>query len=294
MDVQLGLFADEMSPTDAAPVGPAHVDERILGIAARLPKDLRLGTSSWSFPGWAELVYDRRASERLLAQHGLGAYAEHPLLRSVGVDSTYYRSVDEAVFREYADAVPDDFRFLVKAERAVTAPSDGRPGSVRGENPLFLHPSYATEAVVGPFVTGLGGKAGPLLFQFSPMPARGLGGEAFYERLSRFLSALPPGPMYAVELRTPALLTERYVEVLREQGGIHAYTVHSSMPPLARQFALVRPHEQPALVIRWMLHSGLGYEAARDRYAPFDRTLDRLAREIAHWREPDTPARRHA
>ena len=39
---------------------------------------------SWSFPGWSGLVYDRASTETELARNGLGAYAAHPLFRSVG------------------------------------------------------------------------------------------------------------------------------------------------------------------------------------------------------------------
>ena len=67
-------------------VGPAEVPVQLREIAARLPETLYLGTSSWSFPGWHGLVYDRECSQRALARQGLGAYAAHPLLNAVGVD----------------------------------------------------------------------------------------------------------------------------------------------------------------------------------------------------------------
>ena len=38
-------------------VGPAPAAEGLRSIAARLPQNLFLGTSSWSFPGWAGIVY---------------------------------------------------------------------------------------------------------------------------------------------------------------------------------------------------------------------------------------------
>lgn len=275
MEPQLGLFPEEPAPPDSAFVGPADVPDALAATARRLPRALRLGTSSWSFPGWQGIVYDRAVPQRTLARHGLAAYAAHPLLRTVGIDRTYYRPMEAADFREYADAVPSDFRFLVKADRLTTSPTDPESYGVRKENPHFLDAAYATDAMVGPMTEGLGPKAGPLLFQFSPMSAGVVGGaESFFERLQAFLDALPEGPLYAVELRTPALLDDRYVRILEETGVAHCYNVHPAMAPLSRQLGRISPFHQPALVVRWMLHDGLRYQAAKDRYEPFDRIVD--------------------
>ena len=43
----------------------------------------------------------------VLARHGLAAYAHHPLLRTVGVDRTFYRSIPAAEFRAMAAAVAE-------------------------------------------------------------------------------------------------------------------------------------------------------------------------------------------
>lgn len=275
MDVQLGLFGDETVVAGPAAVGPAPSSDRVEAIAARLPKAVRLGTSSWSFPGWEGLVYDRATSQDVLAREGLRAYAEHPLLRTVGVDRSYYRPLTSDQFRTYAAAVPDDFRFLVKADRLLTSPVDPDERALRQQNLRYLDAGYAAEEVVGPMVEGLGKKAGVLLFQFPPIPPNLVGGrEAFLQRLQGFLAALPSGPLYAVELRTPAFLTEEYVAVLENTGAAHCYNIHPSMSPLERQLEVVQPFYQPALVLRWMLHSGLRYEAARERYQPFDRIVD--------------------
>lgn len=274
MDLQLGLFDGAPQP-GVAPVAPAPVPDDLAAAATRLPAALRLGTSSWSFPGWAGLVYDREAPQTVLARHGLEAYARHPLLRTVGLDRTFYRSLDATEFRMYADAVPDDFRFLVKADRLLTSVTDPGDGSFRGPNPRFLDATFAIEEVVGPVVEGLGAKAGPLLFQFPPTaPNLVGGGPAFARRLHAFLDALPRGPLYAVELRTPAFLTDEYVQALESTGVAHCFTVHPAMSSLGEQLRRVRHFEQPALVVRWMLHGDLKYEVAKDRYEPFDRLVD--------------------
>lgn len=281
MDQQLALFPED-TPALPPGVGPAEPSAEQMETAARLSPELRLGTSSWSFPGWSGIVYDREVSSRTLAQEGLEAYARHPLLRTVGVDRTYYRPIEADDFRRYADSVPDDFRFLVKADRLLTSPHDPEGYGVRRANPRFLDPSYAREFVVEPMVRGLGRKAGPLLFQFSPMPAALLGGPAaFVERLRAFFRELPEDVLYAVEVRTPAFLGPSYADYLEESGVAHCYSVHPSLPDVAEQLRVVSPFYQPALVVRWMLQSGLRYEGAKERYAPFDRIVDedRASRE---------------
>jgi len=275
MDLQLGLFPDDVPVTTGAPVGPAAVPDVLQSAAERLPKTLRMGTSSWSFPGWEGIVYDRRASQTRIAKHGLAAYARHPLLRTVGLDRTYYRSIDVETYRSYAEAVPGDFRFLVKADRLLTSPTDPDAVGVRGTNPYFLDPLYAIENVLKPMLEGLTSKAGPLLFQFSPIPPNLVGGRRrFHERLFRFLDALPEGPTYAVELRTPAFLNEDYAKLLQATGVAHCYTIHPAMAPIEKQLEIVSPFYQPALIVRWMLHTGLKYQVAKERYQPFDRVVD--------------------
>ena len=275
MDLQLGLFPDEAPRLATAPVAAVKHAARQSEIANKLPVELRLGTSSWSFPGWEGIVYDRRVSQQTLSSHGLTAYAQHPLLRTVGVDRTFYRPISSDAFRAYADAVPADFRFLVKADRLLTSPTDTEGYGVRGPNPRFLDPQYAANEVIGPMIDGLGSKAGPLLFQFPPIHPNLVGGrDPFIERLHGFLDALPKDPLYAIELRTAAFLTDSYSEALRATGAAHCYSVHPAMASLERQLDSVQAYQQPVLVMRWMLHSGLRYEVARERYEPFDKIVD--------------------
>ena len=58
MDHQLALFdiAPAVEP-DPAAARLARVHDEARAIAARLPEGVFFGTSSWSFPGWAGLVY---------------------------------------------------------------------------------------------------------------------------------------------------------------------------------------------------------------------------------------------
>lgn len=272
---QLQLFPGMAADLQGERVGPAPVSEDLVKLGRELPPDVYLGGSTWSFPGWQGLVYDHKYSESKLAHDGLAAYAKHPLLRCIGIDRTYYAPVEAQELAEYAIQVPEGFRFVVKAHEACTVsryPDRPRYGAVRGQvNPLFLDPAYATDAVVAPFVEGLGAKAGALLFQLSPQD---LGvPEYFAEELRRFLCALPKGPVYAVELRNREALTPTYADALAEARAVHCHNVHPRMPDVTIQARLAgtdRP-TTPLTLGRWLLGPGMTYEQAGRSYAPFNR-----------------------
>jgi uncharacterized protein YecE (DUF72 family) len=258
-------------------VGPAPVAEDLREIARALPPSIHLGTSSWSFPGWTGIVYDREASQATLSKQGLASYAKHPLLRAAGIDRTFYAPVTAYVLAEYAEAVPDDFRFLVKAPQATTDPvvRDARGRGTRGANPLFLDAGWAADQSIAPFVEGLGEKGGVLLFQFVPLGRAVVEDPlGFADRVAAFLSRLPAGVPYAVEFRDRALARAEVARAVADAGATWCLNVHPTMPPIPEQRALANFPEHLPIVVRWMLHSGLRYEAARDKYAPFDRLVD--------------------
>jgi uncharacterized protein YecE (DUF72 family) len=271
---QLALFAFEPEPEpERKGVGAAPQPEEVEALGRELPKGIHLGGSTWSFPGWAGLVYDRSYSPSKLSHQGLAAYARHPLLRAVGVDRTHYAPVEAVELAEYREAVPEAFLFLVKAHEACTLarfPDHARYGAQRGqENTLFLDPQYATDQVVAPFVEGMGIGAGALLFQFAP---QSLGTPAaFAERLHAFLAALPRGPVYAVELRNREQVTAEYGDVLAAVGACHCHNVHPRMPDVRAQSRLAGTDRGPMTIVRWLLGPGMTYEEAGRRYAPFNR-----------------------
>ncbi|WP_302057535.1 DUF72 domain-containing protein [Paraburkholderia sp. CNPSo 3272] len=271
---------------------PAVATQDTLDVAAALPASVRLGTSSWSFPGWRGIVYGEDYSQSKLARDGLSAYGAHPLLRSVSIDRSFYAPLTVTDYLRYAQQVPEHFRFIVKAPALVT---DASVRGVRGEpvsaNPCFLNAELAAREFVEPCLAGLGSKAGALVFQFPPLPDQLLADPAaFVERLTAFLAALPPlpqstepaatgdGPCYAVEVRDAILLTPRFVRTLRAAGVRYCVGLHARMPDPLRQAAALAlmDGEAPAgpLIVRWSLHSGFKYEQAKARYEPFDKLVD--------------------
>lgn len=275
------------------PVLPWAPDDALAALGRRLPSNLYFGTSSWSYPGWHGMVYDGQYTESLLSRKGLRACGQHPLLRAAGIDRSFYGPIPLTDYMAYAAQVPEDFRFLVKAPASVCdAWLRGPDGVGRLPNAAFLNPEIATRDLIVPATGGLGQHCGPLLFQFSPLASVADDGPAFLARLDAFLAALPPldptltpHACYAVEIRDAALLTPRYIRLLRERGVRFCLAARDRLPPVPRQAAAQALMDDGApgpLVLRWMLREGRSYAMAERAYAPFDKLVDE---------DPDT---RHA
>ncbi len=269
---------------------PAVPAPEIVQVAKRLPKNLHMGTSSLSFPGWAGIVYAEQYRVPVLARHGLRAYAQHPLLNALNVDNTFYKPPDVDLLTQQAALVPEDFRFVVKAYTGLTTDPDSPRAHQRGIEPVFLNSTFAERAVIKPLMQAFGAKLAAVLFQFSPLGFHWTRHpQTFVAHLREFLSSLPrdpagrtgppgrTGPVYAIELRDPEILGPHYEEALAAVGAVHCCTVHSRMPPVDTQ---VSEMGTGPLIIRWMLQQGHDYPSASARFAPFSRILapDKLSR----------------
>lgn len=291
---QLSLFGAGGSPsTDKRRGAFAERLERehaeAAEIAARVPRNVRFGTSSWSFPGWAGIVYSRRASATELAREGLIEYARHPLLTTVGIDRGFYAPIPAEDLRRYAEQLPDRFPCCAKAPETVTGAVVAPPGSPRGgerrPNSDFLSAHRFEEDMLGVFRESFAGHTGPFILQFPPAsPAAGLTPRAFAERLDRFLSELPSESRYAVELRDPALLTDEYRRVLAARGAAHVYNLASAMPDPEEQAVRIPPEDAGFVVVRLLLRPGTRYDDRREEFLPFDRIVDpnpEMRRQVA-------------
>ena len=290
------LFGD--SPIDRAMerVPPAPTPESLRSVGMRLPVHILLGTSSWAYAGWRGLVYGPRAPVSALARDGLAAYAAWPVVRTVGLDRSFYAtpSVDE--YRALRDLVPPGFRFTVKAEQRCVRPDLGPDGTTFGStiahrgsgiaNPHFLDAAFAFGQVLRPAIEGLGDRLGPVVFQFPPLDlsSRGHFGGApgFLDALHAFLTSLrasiPPsaGVMLAVEVRNREFFSPgvavRYADCLSAGDAAHSHLAHPTVPAISVQREALegRLPARGAIIIRWMLRGNLSYEGAAAAFEPYD------------------------
>ncbi|MDB6060703.1 MAG: hypothetical protein JWM78_806 [Verrucomicrobiaceae bacterium] len=279
--MQGGLFGNESSAlVRAAMPAPALIE-----LATALPAQLRLGCSSWNYPGWNGIVWDGDYPDATLSRHGLPAYAQHPMFRTISIDRSFYRPLTVAQFEAYAAQVPADFRFVVKAPSIVTdALIRDESGQGRQINPNFLNADSALRDFIDPALAGLGGKLGALVFQISPLPLQWLGQMSdLIARLNALLKVIPdvravaPDAAVAVEVRDPQWLTANFVAALRDNGATYCMGLHAKMPRIAEQLPILRALWPGPLVCRWNLnpiHGAFGYEDAQQLYEPYDKMLD--------------------
>lgn len=155
----------------------------------------RIGTAGWSIPRTAAERFPREGS-------GLQRYAER--LNCAEINSCFYRSHRTATWERWAAAVPDSFRFALKAPRELT----------------HIRKLADPEAPLAAFLeetAALGARRGPILVQlppslaFDPVAAR-----AFFEHWrARFDGPIVVEPRHATWFEPAADAMLRTLHIAR-------------------------------------------------------------------------------
>ena len=239
-----------------------------------------LGTSSWKYEGWLGQIYDRerysyrgKFAEKRFQESCLEEYAE--TFKTVCFDGAYYQFPSATQLAKLFDQVPQDFRLSFKVTDAVTLkkfPNLPRCGPKAGQpNADYLNADLFDLA----FLRGLApyqARVGVLMFEFShfyPSDYREAG--HFVADLDAFLSNLPKGWSYGVEIRNREFLQPEYFAVLRRHGVSHVFNSWTAMPPVGEQLEL--PHAQTSdrfVAARFLLKPGRSFETAVKQFAPYD------------------------
>lgn len=154
---------------------------------------VRTGTSGFSYPAWKGSFYPAD----LPGGRMLSFYAER--FPAVEVNNTFYRMPSASTLAGWRAAVPEGFRFALKASQRIT---HQKRLADCAEPVAFLHRAAAE----------LGATLGPVLFQLPPNMKKDL------PRLAAFLEILPPGGRSAFEFRHPTWFTDDVYGVLRERN----------------------------------------------------------------------------
>ena len=121
-------------------------------------------------------------------------------LGSVEINNTFYRMPKTDLLEGWRDAVPDGFRFALKASRRITHQQRLRDA---GDSVDYL---FRTAGV-------LGERLGPFLFQLPPYLRRDI------DRLSSFLDVLPDGMRAAFEFRHASWFDDDVFSLLAGAGA---------------------------------------------------------------------------
>ena len=157
---------------------------------------LYAGTSGWAYPQWKPDFYPAK----LAAAKFLGYYSSR--LNSVELNYTFRRFPTGKLLSGWIAATPENFKFAVKANQAIT----------------HIKRLKDSEDVTSRFLASLGalrdaGKLGPVLFQLPPFLRCDL------PRLKNFLAQLPRDTRAAFEFRHDSWFTDEVFAVLREANA---------------------------------------------------------------------------
>jgi len=151
-----------------------------------------VGTSGWSYKEWKGSFYPPKLpAEEMLRFYG-GRFP------TVEVNNSFYRIPAERVLANWAEQVPEAFRFVLKASRRVT--HNNRLADADGSLAYFLRA-----------VNPLGDRLGPTLFQLPPTFQKDV------DRLRNFLGLLPRRWAAAIEFRHPSWFVDEVYDLLRER-----------------------------------------------------------------------------
>jgi uncharacterized protein YecE (DUF72 family) len=154
---------------------------------------LWVGTSGYSYKEWLGNFYP----EDLSPKEMLRSYSSR--LPAVEINNTFYRLPKESVLASWAQQVPEEFRFVLKAAQKITHVKRLKEAGAEVEY-LFR--------VAG----ALGRNLGAILFQLPPNLRKDL------ERLERFLSLVPNDAEAAFEFRHPSWFDDEVLAALKARN----------------------------------------------------------------------------
>ncbi len=152
-----------------------------------------VGTSGYSYKEWKGPFYPKDLPDKDM----LRFYGDN--LPAVEINNTFYRMPNTSMLETWAEQVPPDFQFVLKASRKIT---HTKPLKEKADEVGYLFKTAAT----------LGDKLGAILFQLPPYLHRNI------DLFSDFVDLLPSGIKVAFEFRHISWFDDKLFEILRNKG----------------------------------------------------------------------------
>lgn len=194
-------------------------------------KNLRVGTSGWSYEDWAGPFYPKTIPQELY----LTFYAQ--VFNTCEIDSSFYHIPAEASVQKWAREAPADFTFAAKIPKAITHDAMLDPALI--EVPLrgFLHNMRPLEEA---------GKMDAYLLQLPPKFSKA----AHWANLESFLKGWDPARKLAVEFRHLSwLLPDEVVTTINDQAALPPSKLRVEWRPVIQQ----NPHKPGGIPIANLL-----------------------------------------
>ncbi|MCA9731129.1 DUF72 domain-containing protein [candidate division KSB1 bacterium] len=240
------------------------------------------GTSTWTYPEWAGIVYHKEYTDKSLKTESLAEYAAYSSFSTVGIDNTFYAPPNPYLLQAYAQHLPKDFRCVSKVWQELTVPQwpkHKRHGTRAGQvNESFLDIDLFLERVLSVYARYFRDNLGPFLFEFGYIPAQIMSEDMFFAKLDGFFRELPNDFQYALEIRNKNFLKREYFNVLRRHKVAHVFNHWSYMPALRAQARAAgeNPFTADFTVARLLTPLHVGYEKSVEMQSPYDSIKTRL------------------
>lgn len=222
------------------------------------PGEIRVGTGGWTYPPWRDNFYPTGLphSQEL-------AYASRQL-SAIEVNGTYYSTFKPASFAKWRDEAPEGFVFSLKASRFTT------------NRRVLAEAGESIERFIDSGISELGGKLGPIVWQFMPTKVFDASDfEAFLALLPKKVDGL--ALRHVLDVRHPSFMSAAYLKLARQY---HCATVLCDAPDYP-SFADLTGDVVYARLMRSEASRKTGYAPA---------ALDGWAANTRAWAEGGEPA----
>lgn len=208
---------------------------------------LRIGTCSWKYDSWEGIIYSDKAKLNYLKE-----YSQH--YNTVEVDQWFWslfegsplKMPEPHVVENYAESVPDDFKFTVKLPNSLTLTHYYKS---KKQNPYFLSPELFNEFIK--LLTPIHNKLGPLMLQFEYMNKEKMPSlSELTDRLELFISKIDRNFQLAIEIRNPWYLNKYYFDFLQRNNLSHVFLQGYFMPPVFESFSKFKDKISNPTIIR--------------------------------------------
>lgn len=175
---------------------------------------IRIGIGGWTYEPWRGTFFPEKWPQKRELE-----YASRQL-SAIEINGTYYSGFKPATFAGWAQVVPDDFVFAVKASRFCT------------NRKVLAEGGESIARFVGQGIVELGPKLGPILWQF--MATKKFDADDF----GAFLKLLPVSHegvtlRHAVQVRHDSFHVPEFVDLCRKAGVAIVFAESADYPAIA-------------------------------------------------------------
>lgn len=172
---------------------------------------IRIGSSSWTAPGWNKLFYPAKLANRDQITH----YATR--FDTVEIDATFYAIPARSTVLGWKSRTPDNFIFAAKVPQIIT-------------HEKLLEDCFAELDAFCETISLLDEKLGPILFQFRYFRRGEITCQQFVEKLKPVIHRVPQRIPVAVEVRNKAWHEPTLINALKDRGAALTLIDHPYMP----------------------------------------------------------------